>query len=258
MLRTDARVTTSRKRIESLDRITLFKPLPNSLRDRLASQLDAVDVAVGDTVIHQGEYGDEFYVVDTGELDVFVARQYVRSLGPDDFFGELALLADSPRTATVVATTDCRLWTLPRNAFLTILSGFPATGHAIEAASGQRTVHTPSPADQAAVLANVPLFAGLPLEIIEGVVDSARLCTHEETSEIFREGEAAGDAYFVVSGRVEMMQGDSVIRTLGERVVFGERGALRPGSARSVTATAAPGTVLMRLPADRLRTALTP
>ncbi|TRW82803.1 MFS transporter [Mycolicibacterium sp. 018/SC-01/001] len=258
VLRTDARVTAARQRIESLDRITLFEPLPNSLRDRLASQLEALEVAAGETVIHQGEYGDEFYVVDEGELDVFVARQYVRSLGSDDFFGELALLADSPRTATVVATTDCRLWTLPRTAFLTILSGFPATGHAIDTVSSQRTVHSPSPAEQAGVLAKVPLFAGLPREIIHDVADSARLCTHDQTSEIFREGDPAGDAYFIVSGCVEMTQGDTVIRTLGEGALFGERAALRPGSARSATATATPGTVLMQLPADRLRTALRP
>src|SRR4029077_17150588 len=108
------KVAQTRERVGALDGIALFAPLPNVLRERIATQLEILDVAAGDVVTYQGEYGDSFYVVDAVTLDVMVDGRQVRSLGPNDFFGELALLADPPRTATVRAATDCRLWVLPR------------------------------------------------------------------------------------------------------------------------------------------------
>ena len=128
LLRADTRVAQSRERIGALDGIALFAPLPNALRERIATQIETLDVAADDVVIYQGEYGDSFYVVEAGTLEAFVNGRQVGSLGPNDFFGELALLADTPRTATVRAATECRLWVLPRRAFLSVLAGFAATG----------------------------------------------------------------------------------------------------------------------------------
>jgi len=110
VLRADAKVAQTRERIGALDGIRLFAPLPNVLRERISAQLDTVDVAADDVVTYQGEYGDSFYVVEAGTLEVFVDSRQVRSLGAGDFFGEVALLADTTRTATVRAATDCRLW----------------------------------------------------------------------------------------------------------------------------------------------------
>ena len=143
LLRADARVTQARERIGALDGIALFAPLPNALRERIATQLDTLDVAAGGVVTYQGEYGDSFYVVESGTLEVFVDGRQVRSLGPNDFFGEVALLADTTRTATVRAATDCRLWVLPRRVFLSVLTGFAGTGHVITAASTERQAIMP-------------------------------------------------------------------------------------------------------------------
>src|SRR5262249_18831293 len=140
----------------------LFAPLPNVLRERIATQIEIVDVAAGDVVMYQGEYGDSFYVVEEGKLEVFVDGHQVRSLGPNDFFGELALLADTPRTATVRATTDGRLWVLRRHAFLSVLTGFAATSQTITSASTERQATMPAAAaDRDAALARVPLLAHL-------------------------------------------------------------------------------------------------
>ncbi|MDG4667936.1 cyclic nucleotide-binding domain-containing protein [Mycobacterium sp. 236(2023)] len=256
VLRTDARVAETRERIEALDGVALFDPLPNSLRDRLASQIEPLDVAAGEVVIHQGEYGDAFYVVEDGELEVYVDRRFVRSLGPDDFFGELALLADGPRTATVRATTNCLLWTLPRNAFLAILTGFPATSQVIEAASSERTAHLPAPADHLTALSQVPLLAALDAETIDAVAGGVTVRRCEHSSVIFRENDFGDDAYFVVSGQVRMERAESLVRTITAGQLFGEYTALRPGTPRSATATATSGTVLLQIPGAPLRAAL--
>ena len=94
LLRADAKVAQTRERIGALDEIVLFAPLPNVLRERISAQLETLDVAADDVVTYQGEYGDSFYVVESGTLEVFVDGRQVRTLGPNDFFGELALLAD--------------------------------------------------------------------------------------------------------------------------------------------------------------------
>lgn len=259
VLRTDAEVTTARQRVDSIDKVALFRPLPNSLRERIATQIDTVEVPSGEVVAYQGEYGDEFYVVEDGRLDVSVGGKYVGTLGPDDFFGELALISDTPRTATVRAASDCRLWTLPRNAFLTILTGFPATGQVIDAASTARGAQLPEPADdRPTALARVPLLAGLPSDAVDAIAAAATSLNYEENSVVFRENDPAADAYFIMSGEVLVEQAGVIIRTLGPGVLFGERGALRPGTTRSATATALSNTVLLQIPGERLRTAVAP
>jgi CRP-like cAMP-binding protein len=81
-----------------------------------------VDVAAADVVIRAGEVGDRFYLVGHGQLTIEAASQRV-SLGPGDFFGEIALLHDVPRTATVRANSDVRLYALERDDFLAVMTG---------------------------------------------------------------------------------------------------------------------------------------
>ncbi|HEY2103379.1 MAG TPA: cyclic nucleotide-binding domain-containing protein [Chthoniobacterales bacterium] len=70
---------------------------------------DAVAVAEGDTLFHEGEHGDCMYVLLQGSADVFVGETLVESATPGALLGEMALVDSSPRTATVVATMPCRL-----------------------------------------------------------------------------------------------------------------------------------------------------
>ena len=258
LLRADTRVAQTRERVGALDGIALFAPLPNALRERIATQLEILDVAAADVVTYQGEYGDSFYVVEAGTLEVSVDGRQVRSLGPNDFFGELALLADTPRTATVRAATDCRLWVLPRRAFLSVLTGFAATDRVITAASTERQAIVPVAAnDRDDPLARVPLFAHLARDTVHGLAASATTERYDAATVVFRENDSAGDAYFIVDGQVEFDQAGERIRTLGPGMLFGEGAALRPGATRAATATAAPGTVLLRIPGEQVRVAVT-
>jgi len=85
-----------------------------------------VAVAEGDVVIREGEPGDRFYVIEQGEVRVTRGGADLATLGPGDFFGEIALLRDVPRTATVVAGEPATLRALDREHFLAAVTGSPA------------------------------------------------------------------------------------------------------------------------------------
>jgi MFS family permease len=105
-----------------IERVALFAPLSLVAKERIASHLLAVDVAAGEVVIRAGEAGDRFYVVGDGAFTIDAGSQLIPA-GPGDFFGEIALLHDVPRTATVRADTDARLYALERDDFLAVVTG---------------------------------------------------------------------------------------------------------------------------------------
>ena len=116
----------------------IFSPLPQAQQERLARELIPVHAASGEAVIREGASGDRFYVVDTGELEVSVDGAGVRTLGPGDHFGEIALLRDVPRTATVTATTAVDLYALERDEFIGAVTGHAPSAEAANAVVGRR------------------------------------------------------------------------------------------------------------------------
>ena len=189
---------------------------------------------------------------------MFVDGRQVRSLGAGDFFGEVALLADTTRTATVRAATDCRLWVLPRRVFLSVLTGFAGTGHVITAASTERQAIMPVGADDRDdPLARVPLLAYMDRDTVRDLAASATTARYDAATVVFRENDPTGDAYFIVEGQVDFDQAGESLRTFGPGMLFGEGAALRPGATRAATATAAPGTVVLQIPGERVRAAVT-
>ena len=119
-----------------IDGVAVFAPLSLVAKERIASHLIQVDVAAGDTVIRAGEIGDRFYIVGNGRLMIDVGSRSVPA-GPGDFFGEIALVRDVPRTATVWAEIDTRLYALERDDFLAAVTGHSVAyeeAHAVTAA----------------------------------------------------------------------------------------------------------------------------
>jgi cAMP-dependent protein kinase regulator len=94
-----------------------FASLTSSDLGLLMEHGDWVNVAPGETIIRQGEPGDAFYAVGSGKFEVIRDERQVGALGPGSHFGEVALLKDVPRTATVVAKTPCRVFRIDREAF---------------------------------------------------------------------------------------------------------------------------------------------
>ena len=109
--------------LELVRRIAIFTPLPEPIIERLARALIPIDVAAGDVMIAEGDDGDRFYAIESGTVVVSKEGRWVADLGPGDFFGEIALLRDVPRTATVTASSDLRLHALEREVFIPAVTG---------------------------------------------------------------------------------------------------------------------------------------
>jgi hypothetical protein len=121
--RIDARAVVPGPELTLLRRIPIFAPLPEHVAEELSWHLIPSDVPRGAVVIREGDAGDRFYVIVDGTADVSIAGAPVRSLGPGDHFGEIALLRNVPRTATVRAGSPLRLLALERDEFLAAVTG---------------------------------------------------------------------------------------------------------------------------------------
>ncbi|HEU4354833.1 MAG TPA: MFS transporter [Actinomycetota bacterium] len=106
----------------------LFAPLPPTALERLSRNLVPIHVSAGDVVIREGDRGDRFYVIERGRVLVSSRSTPVTELGPGSYFGEVALLYDQPRNATVTAETDLTLFVLERDEFLRTVTGHDAVG----------------------------------------------------------------------------------------------------------------------------------
>lgn len=126
------------ERLDFLRANPIFAPLPESTLEQLAHALDEVSAPAGEEIVRQGDRGDRFYLVKRGALDVYVDGELVQSLEPGDSFGEIALLRDVPRTATVRARTDVVLYALDRRHFLAAVTGFGPSLSAAEGVIGMR------------------------------------------------------------------------------------------------------------------------
>ncbi len=105
--------------------VPMLQPLPLPAIEQLARGLEPVDVSARRVVIHQGDPGDRFYVIEKGRANVIGDGRLVTTLGPGEGFGEIALLRRVRRTATVQAATELKLYALRCNRFLPVVTGYP-------------------------------------------------------------------------------------------------------------------------------------
>jgi hypothetical protein len=108
--------------LELIQQVPMFAPLSLAAKERLARSLNPRSVPAGDCVIRAGDVGDRFYIAADGAFDVDVGGTHRATHAPD-YFGEIALLRDVPRTATVTATVDSLVYELQRDDFLAAVTG---------------------------------------------------------------------------------------------------------------------------------------
>ncbi|KFZ50760.1 cAMP-dependent protein kinase type I-alpha regulatory subunit, partial [Podiceps cristatus] len=108
---------------KAIEKNVLFAHLDDNERSDIFDAMFPVTYIAGETVIQQGkcDEGDNFYVVDQGEMDVYVNSEWATSVGEGGSFGELALIYGTPRAATVKAKTNVKLWGIDRDSYRRIL-----------------------------------------------------------------------------------------------------------------------------------------
>jgi MFS family permease len=133
----DASVPAPERELALLHGVPFFAPLPPPALEHLASSLIPVRVEAGHDVFRQGDRGDRFYVVREGEVEIDVdGRTSVQ--GPGSYFGEIALMRDVPRTATVRAHGPVELYALERDDFLGAVTGHAESREAADSVIGAR------------------------------------------------------------------------------------------------------------------------
>jgi len=124
-----------------VQQVPMFQPLSVAAKERVAANLASLSVPAGAVVIRAGERGDSFYLVDDGALEITAEGLRTTAAG-GDYFGEIALLRDVPRTATVTALVDSRLYVLQRDDFLAAVTGHEAARSAGHAVAEERLART--------------------------------------------------------------------------------------------------------------------
>lgn len=119
----DAAADVPQVEIQLLQSIPIFAPLPAPALVGLARALQPVSASAGETVIREGEAGDCFYAIARGRVRVTKGGHEVATLGRGDGFGEIALIEDVPRTATVTAVEHTELFALDKEPFILALTG---------------------------------------------------------------------------------------------------------------------------------------
>lgn len=136
--RLDERPLTHTAYIELLSGIPIFSPLTEAAVEHLASALRPLALAAGEIVFYEGDDGDGFFIVEEGEVEVAKGGMRVAQLGAGGYFGEIALLRDVPRTATIRTLGPVRLLRLERDRFIATVTGNPASSDAADAIVGTR------------------------------------------------------------------------------------------------------------------------
>jgi MFS family permease len=126
------------RELELLRGIDIFKPLPPPVLESVARALTPVPVESGREIFRQGELGDRFYIVADGTVEIISDGRVVAETGPGGYFGEISLLRDVPRTATVRAKGDVELLALERDDFIAAVTGHAASAEAADSVVATR------------------------------------------------------------------------------------------------------------------------
>ncbi|KAJ3120163.1 hypothetical protein HK098_004813 [Nowakowskiella sp. JEL0407] len=176
----------------------LFKSLDEEQHADVVNAMEEKKVFKGEEIIKQGSMDcDYFYVVESGNFDVFVSRNgsepvKVTDYGPGGSFGELALMYNAPRAATVVCTNDAILWALDRVTFRRIL---------MENTSRKRRMYE-------AFLEEVPILVSLEPYERHKIADALESISFNDGDVIIRQGDRGENFYILESGEVQVSQTD--------------------------------------------------
>ncbi|MBI4862397.1 MAG: cyclic nucleotide-binding domain-containing protein [Candidatus Riflebacteria bacterium] len=227
-------------RVAILRRIPLLASLEPALLVDLSARLRRLDVPEGELVIQQGDDGEEFFIILTGQLEVIMddragLSRHLATLGPLDCFGEVALIDGVPRTASVRARTPAVLLSLSEPDFRRLIMGAPDAADRVVPLIRYGTF-----------LSRIPLFGDLSPTQVLALARRLREEHLEQGKAIVTEGEEGDRFYLVREGLLEVTQAGRPLGRLGPGEYFGEI-ALLTRQPRVATVTALTPVVLLSL-----------
>ena len=126
------------QKVELIRKAPLFAHCSKRELERIAQIADEIDLGKGKEMTRQGSRGREFFVLLEGDADVDKDGRRINTLGPGDFFGEIALVSDTPRTATVTATSPVRALVITDRSFKRLLKDIPEIQSKVLSALAER------------------------------------------------------------------------------------------------------------------------
>ena len=177
---------------KAVKNILLFKTVDQKQLKAILSSFFPREVVEEELIIRQGDEGDNFYVIESGKYDIYIEgskdRKLVASLDGKGSFGELALLYNCPRAATIISASDGVLWCLDQKVFRAIV---------VTAAAKQRQQFEE-------ILEKVPMLAEITSYERMNLADSLDLRCYEDGKCIIREGDQASNMFFIMEGKVKI------------------------------------------------------
>ncbi|KAK2944533.1 putative cAMP-dependent protein kinase regulatory subunit [Blattamonas nauphoetae] len=177
---------------ETLDKNYLFATLDNSQKDAIAKTMEPKEFQKDAVLIKQGDEGDFFYILVEGECDVHITKDgntiKVATLRPGDGFGEIALMHNCPRTATIITPSGCKTWALDRNTYKQVM---------------MTTVLTKRKRFQD-MISKVPLFDKLTSLERHTVCDALQELSVSAGHVVVKQGDKGDTFYIIENGEVEI------------------------------------------------------
>lgn len=208
-----------------LSKSFLFSTLEDNDMTVVIGAMSEVNAAEGERVISQGDQGDFLFVIETGKLDCIIKingeDKVVKTCEAGDVFGELALLYNCPRAATVAAKDACVLWKLDRDTFNNIVK---------EAAQKKRQRYD-------AFLAKVPLLSNMDAYERSQLADALKIEQVTDGAAIFKQGDVGNKFYILEEGAAVATKNGAEVMKYGAGDYFGELALLR-NQPRAATITA--------------------
>ncbi|KAI9277416.1 cyclic nucleotide-binding-like protein [Sporodiniella umbellata] len=206
---------------KSLQSHFLFKNIEEGQRQQAIEMMKSRSFSEGECVIEQGTEGDFFYIVSLGTLDCFVDKVCVEQYERGGSFGELALMYNAPRAASLIGTSYGELWALDRLSFRWMM---------MESNQTKRSLHT-------SFLQQVPLLQDLSLSEIHRIADALETRHYDRGDKVITAGEVGDCFYIIEEGSASCHSKSKKVNQLFEGHYFGEL-ALIHDKPRAVTVIA--------------------
>ena len=188
-----------------------LQTLNHQAKDEIIISMSLYSIKAGETLYKEGSQGNFWYIVNSGELNKLNNNKLISTLNRGDSFGEKSIMNGTPRSTSVVAVTDCKLWVLKRSIFKKILE-FIFTSNYEQNMMFLEGLNMPLDATSKSIMAN---------NLIQEIYLKGQY--------ICKEGEIGNCMYIVKDGEIECLKGDKVIRTLKTGDNFGQKAILEEG-----------------------------